>query len=171
MQAGPPPFLPGKVVAAVAQPAYDLELFENRSRQPRPKVRAVRGKKKAGRLNLQAVKTVALSVLMAALVVGFLYSQATITELTVDIQNVRSDLVSEQSTYNYLSGVLDSKTSLRNVEQIAAGELGLVKVDRSQVTYFSLESESVINRPETAAQRLTEYLSTGLLNLMEYLNP
>ena len=155
----------------MAQPAYDLELFENRAQRPRAKVRAVRGRKKASRLNLQTVKTVAVAVVMAALVVGFLYSQATITELTVDIQNVQSDLVSEQSTYNYLSGVLDSKTSLRNVEQIAAGELGLVKVDRSQVTYFSLESESVINRPETAAQKITEFLSTGLLSLMEYLNP
>lgn len=155
----------------MAQPAYDLELFENRAQRPRAKVRAVRGKKRASRLNLQTVKTVAVAVVMAALVVGFLYSQATITELTVDIQNVQSDLVSEQSTYNYLSGVLDSKTSLRNVEQIAAGELGLVKVDRSQVTYFSLESESVINRPETAAQKITEFLSTGLLSLMEYLNP
>ena len=155
----------------MAQPANDLELFENRTPRPRAKVRAVRGKKKASRLNLQTVKTVALAVVMAALVVGFLYSQATITELTVDIQNVQSELVSEQSTYNYLSGVLDSKTSLRNVEQIAAGELGLVKVDRSQVTYFSLESESVINRPQTAAQKITEFLSTGLLSLMEYLNP
>ena len=155
----------------MAQPAYDLELFENRAQRPRAKVRAVRGRKKASRLNLQTVKTVAVAVVMAALVVGFLYSQATITELTVDIQNVQSELVSEQSTYNYLSGVLDSKTSLRNVEQIAAGELGLVKVDRSQVTYFSLESESVINRPETAAQKITEFLNTGLLSLMEYLNP
>ena len=155
----------------MAQPAYDLELFENRAQRPRAKVRAVRGRKKASRLNLQTVKTVAVAVVMAALVVGFLYSQATITELTVDIQNVQSDLVNEQSTYNYLSGVLDSKTSLRNVEQIAAGELGLVKGDRSQVTYFSLESESVINRPETAAQKITEFLSTGLLSLMEYLNP
>ena len=155
----------------MAQPAYDLELFENRAQRPRAKVRAVRGRKKASRLNLQTVKTVAVAVVMAALVVGFLYSQATITELTVDIQNVQSDLVNEQSTYNYLSGVLDSKTSLRNVEQIAAGELGLVKVDRSQVTYFSLESESVITRPETAAKKITEFLSTGLLSLMEYLNP
>ena len=131
----------------------------------------MRGKKKAPRLNLRAVKTVAAAVVMVALVVGFLYSQAVITELTVDIQDVQSQLVSEQSTYNYLSGVLDSKTSLRNVEQIAAGQLGLVKADRSQVTYFSLEGESVINRPQTAAQRLTEFLSTGLLSLMDYLNP
>ena len=39
------------------------------------------------------------------------------------------------------------------------------------MTYFSLEGESVINRPQTAAQRLTEFLSTGLLSLMDYLNP
>ena len=131
----------------MAQPAYDLEMFENRAARPRAKVKAVRGKKKAPRLNLRAVKTVAAAVVMVALVVGFLYSQAVITELTVDIQDVQSQLVSEQSTYNYLSGVLDSKTSLRNVEQ----------ADRTQVTYFSLEGQSVIHRPPTAAQRLTEF--------------
>lgn len=155
----------------MAQPAYDLEMFENRPGRAKPRVRAVKGRKKARRFSLQAAKTIAVTVLMAALTIGFLYSQATITELTVDIQSTQSDLVSEQSTYTYLSGVLDSKTSLRNVEQVAAGELGLVKVDRSQVTYFSLESESVIQRPETAAQRLTEFLSTSLLSLMNYLNP
>ena len=52
----------------MAQPAYDLELFENRAQRPRAKVRAVRGKKRASRLNLQTVKTVAVAVVMAALV-------------------------------------------------------------------------------------------------------
>ena len=34
------------------------------------------------------------------------------------------------------------------------------------------ESEIVFaNRPETAAQKITEFLNTGLLSLMEYLNP
>ena len=154
----------------MAQPAYDLELFENRAARPRPRVRSVRGKNRA-RAALRVFKTAAVLVVMAALVVGYLNSQATITELTVDIQNAQSELVSEQSTYNYLSGVLDSKTSLRSVEQVAAGELGLVKVDRSQVTYFSLESESVIHRPESPAQRITEFLSTSLLSLMDYLDP
>lgn len=154
----------------MAQPAYDLELFENRAARPRPRVRAVKGRGRA-RAALQAARTVAVLVIMAALVVGYLNSQAAITELTVDIQNAQSELVSEQSTYNYLSGVLDSKTSLRNVEQVAAGELGLVKADRSQVTYFSLESESVINRPESPAQQITEFLSTSLLSLMDYLDP
>lgn len=154
----------------MAQPAYDLQLFENRAARPRPRVRAVKGRGRA-RAALQVARTVAVLVIMAALVVGYLNSQAAITELTVDIQSAQSELVSEQSTYNYLSGVLDSKTSLRNVEQVAAGELGLVKADRSQVTYFSLESESVINRPESPARQITEFLSTSLLSLMDYLDP
>lgn len=154
----------------MAQPAYDLQLFENRAARPRPRVRAVKGRGRA-RAALQVARTVAVLVIMAALVVGYLNSQAAITELTVDIQSAQSELVSEQSTYNYLSGVLDSKTSLRNVEQVAAGELGLVKADRSQMTYFSLESESVINRPESPAQQITEFLSTSLLSLIDYLDP
>ena len=70
------------------------------------------------------------------LVCGLLYSQATLTELTGDIQATQRELVEAQSEYNYLSGVLDSKTGLKNVEEIATTQLGLMKLDRSQITYF-----------------------------------
>ena len=154
----------------MAQTAYDLSVFENRPERPKPRVRAVKGHKRRYRRLLARLRAAAAAVVLGALMVGYLYSQVAINELTVDIQTAQSQLTSEKSTYNYLSGELDAKTSLKNVDKLA-GELGLVKADPSQVTYFSLGGESVIRRPETASQKIGEFLSTGLLTLMNYLDP
>ena len=117
-----------------------------------------------------AYKTVAVSCVMVMLTVGLLQSQATLTQLTTQIQKTNQQLVNAQSDYNYLSGVLDSKTNLKNVEQIAA-QLGLMKLDKSQITYVTLENESTIQRPESGWQRILDMLNNGFLRLMDHLDP
>ncbi|WP_418667574.1 cell division protein FtsL [Allofournierella sp.] len=155
----------------MAQAAYDLERFEHREREPKARVRAVQGAKKPSRFNAHTAKLAAVTAILVTLVCGLLYSQATLTELTGDIQATQRELVEAQSEYNYLSSVLDSKTGLKNVEEIATTQLGLMKLDRSQITYFSLDGESSIRRPDSTAKRITEFLTTSVLSLAEYLDP
>lgn len=157
----------------MAQAAYDLGTFENRTetRQRQPRVHAVQGSKKPSRFNARNAKLAAIASVMLALVCGLLYSQATLTELTTDIQSTQKLLVNAQSDYNYLSSVMDSKASMKNVEEIATTQLGLMKLDKSQITYFSLETESSIQRPESTTERITEFLTTGMMSLADYLNP
>ena len=155
----------------MAQVAYNLEMFEDRGEKREPRIRAVKGKKAAAQLVMRRIKLAALVVLMIVLVCGLLSSQAMLTELTGKIQNTQHDLVKAQSQYNYLSSVLDSKTSQKNVEEIATTQLGLMKMDRSQITYFSLDNGDMIHRPESAVERITGFLSTGALSLADYLNP
>ena len=155
----------------MAQPAYDLEMFEDRRPQKEPRVRAIKGKKPSAQLRGRRVKQAALVVLMITLVCGLISSQVMLTELTGQIQSTKQQLVNAQSDYNYLASVLDSKTSQKNVEEIAITQLGLMKLDRSQITYFSLENDATIQRPESAVERLTEFLTTSVLSLADYLNP
>lgn len=156
----------------MAQTAYELERFRNRPlKNDQPKMRAVRGKKQALKVSAEKVKVIAVCVIMAGLTMGVLESQATITELTSEIQSTNKALVNAQSDYNYLSGVMDSKTGLKNVEQIATSTLGLMKLDKSQITYVALESESLISRPESSTKKMTGFLQNFLQGLMDYLNP
>ncbi len=155
----------------MAEVAYDLEIFEGRRQQRPPRVRAVKGKKPEAKVQHRRFAAAGLVVLMITLVCGLITSQARITELTGQIQSANQRLVNAQSEYNYLSGVLDSKTGQRNVEEIATTQLGLMKLDRSQITYFSLENDTAIRRPESAAERITEFLNTSVLSLADYLNP
>lgn len=154
----------------MAQAAYDLERFADRPLDTKPRMRAVQGKKQAMKISAQTYKTVAVSCVMVMLTVGLLQSQATLTQLTSQIQKTNQQLINAQSDYNYLSGVLDSKTNLKNVEQIAA-QLGLMKLDKSQITYVTLENESTIQRPESGFKRIWDLLNNGFLRLMDHLDP
>lgn len=156
----------------MAQTAYELERFANRPLETeKPRMRAVRGKKQALKINHERIKTIAVCVLMVGLTMGVLESQATITELTSQIQSTNKQLINAKSDYNYLSGVLDSKTSLKNVEQIATSQLGLMKLDKSQITYVTLESESTIQRQGSEVNRITSFLQSVIQKVMDYLNP
>lgn len=151
--------------------AYDLSLFESKNLPQKPRVRVAQG----GALRTaQAMKNLRLFAgvtLLLMLVVCYLYSQAVITELTTDLQRTQRQLVAAQSEYDYLSSQMDSKTSLKNVAEIATGQLGLMKVDKSQITYVTLEQESVITLPESGIRRWLDMIGAGLLSAADYLNP
>lgn len=151
--------------------AYDLSLFENRPSKKTTRMRVEKGGKLQADRLMRRVRTVFATLILLALVTSYIHSQAIITELTTDLQQTQRQLVAAQSDYDYLSGLLESKTSLKNVAEIATSQLGLMKVDKSQITYVTLERESVITLPESGLQRWLEAFSAGLLSIADYLNP
>ena len=58
-------------------------------------------------------------------------------------------------------------TSRASLQQVAEGELGLVKADPSQITYVQLEDQSIIERNTGAAGRLLDEVRTAALSLLE----
>ncbi len=76
--------------------------------------------------------------LVAAFVVTMLYSRAVLTELNQQIAAQTNALADAQSENTRLSAQLDAKVSLRNVEEYATQALGMVSIDKSQITYVDL---------------------------------
>lgn len=76
----------------------------------------------------------ALQLISMALLAGFavslLWSEAQLVEVNDQIQKAKAELVSEQSQYTYYNSVLNSKTNITSVEEVA-GRLGLMKMDQS----------------------------------------
>lgn len=152
--------------------AYDLSVFENRSAQSAPRIRVQKGdNNRKLKQKLKQLRVVGVCVVLVSLICGLLYSQATLTELTTETQRVQRQLSLAHSEHDYLQSVMDSKTGVKNVEEIARSQLGLVKIDKSQITYATLEEESVITRPRSSWQRKLEELRGSLLSVMDYLNP
>ena len=157
----------------MTQTAYDLRgRAETRYRAPH--VRVVRG----GRIQLAklrqaayAMRTVLVSLLVLALIVGVLYSQAIITELSGEIESTRQQLTEAESTYDYLSSQMDSITSSNNIAAIAEGKLGLVKADPSQITYLNLENEGLIRHSESTLSRLLSNFQAAALSLIGNFDP
>ena len=123
--------------------------------RPQPQVRVVRG----GRHGLSRARQVALSMLnvlavalLLGLIVSVVYSQAKITELNGTAQ-------------------MSEITSRSSLQQVAEGELGLVQLDPSQVTYIQLEDENVIEKSSGGAGALLADVRTAALSLLGGLNP
>lgn len=155
----------------MGQAAYDMtEVRRRRAPQAQPKVplRVEKGGKK--RLNpVRAAMQHALQLVGAALLVGFavslLWSEAQLVEVNDQIQKAKAELVSEQSQYTYYNSVLNSKTNITSVEEVA-GRLGLMKMDQSQLTYIRLDSDSVLVRRESAVHQWTDFLHDGAMTIL-----
>lgn len=152
--------------------AYDLDTFA--AREPRERLRVAPVVKKRRRLSfltLRNIKIIAVAVIFVTLVCSVLYSQTTATEMAGQIAMQQKVLVGLQSEYTYLSNEVEMKTNLANVEEYARTKLGLVKIDKSQVTYVERKSEDVIVRPQNDLQKMFGSVSTQAMSFMEYLTP
>ena len=124
--------------------AYDLSTFAPEERR-QPRVRVVKtSKNKKRSQNAFKAKCVAYVVLLVVLMSGTVYSRQQLTEIKSDINKSTAELTEIQSENAYLNYELESTVSLRNVETYAEDELGLVKVDSSQVEYISIQDENKI---------------------------
>ena len=143
--------------------------------EPRqPEMRVVRGGKH-GLNRARQFAAVALHVIAAALLLGLIFSvvhsQARITELNGQINDTRTGLTAAQSEYDYLSTKMSDITSRASLQEVAEGQLGLVKLDPSQITYVQLEDQSIIEKSSSSAVRLLDKVRTAALNLLDGLNP
>ena len=143
--------------------------------EPRqPEMRVVRGGKH-GLNRARQFAAVALHVIAAALLLGLIFSvvhsQARITELNGQINDTRTDLTAAQSEYDYLSTKMSDITSRASLQDVAEGQLGLVKADQSQITYIQLEEQSVMEKTGSDAGRVLVGIRTAALNLLDSCNP
>ena len=155
----------------MGQAAYDYNAVRRRKApqtQRKANLRVAKGGKR--RLTpLQAAVHNAMHLVAAALLVGFaislLMSEAQLVEVNDQIQKAKAELVSEQSQYTYYNSVLNSKTNITSVEEVA-GRLGLMKMDQSQLTYIRLDSDSVLVRRESAVHQWTDFLHDGAMTIL-----
>ena len=143
--------------------------------EPRqPEMRVVRGGKH-GLNRARQFAAVALHVIAAALLLGLIFSvvhsQARITELNGQINDTRTDLTAAQSEYDSLSTKVSDITSRASLQDVAEGQLGLVKADQSQITYIQLEEQSGIEKTGSDAGRVLVGIRTAALNLLDSFNP
>lgn len=148
----------------MGQAAYNFEQFEQ------PKVhrefRAVQGGKRASRMQaFKRFRVTAASLILVGMVVTLLSCNARLTELTGEIQATQKELTTSQSTYDYLQGQLEGISTMKNVEEIAVDQLGMTKLDASQITYVTLENQNSIVCAENGFQRFFSGIQAAALSL------
>ena len=159
----------------MGQPAYDMSSEVRRRKAPQTQRKVALRVEKGGKRRLsrkmpeQSRLRDTLQLISMALLAGFavslLWSEAQLVEVNDQIQKAKAELVSEQSQYTYYNSVLNSKTNITSVEEVA-GRLGLMKMDQSQLTYIRLDSDSVLVRRESAVHQWTDFLHDGAMTIL-----
>ena len=117
-----------------------------------------------------AMKVAAVIAIGVAVVVMMLYYRAVLTELTLQISSERTKLNEEISEGTRLAAELESKVSLRNVEEYATQKLGMAPLDKSQITYINLnEGDRVELTSESPRQTIADRIQLAISNVQEYL--
>ena len=156
----------------MGQAAYDYNSAVRRRKAPQPQRKANLRVEKGGKERLsprQAAARHMMHLVAVALLVGFaislLWSESRLGELNDQIQDAKAQLVSEQSQYTYYNSTLNSKTNITSVEE-AAGRLGLMKIDQSQITYIRLGESDSLERTQSAVRQWTDFIYNGAVNIL-----
>ena len=156
----------------MGQAAYDYNSAVRRRKAPQPQRKANLRVEKGGKERLsprQAAARHMMHLVAVALLVGFaislLWSESRLVELNDQIQDAKAQLVSEQSQYTYCNSTLNSKTNITSVEE-AAGRLGLMKIDQSQITYIRLGESDSLERTQSAVRQWTDFIYNGAVNIL-----
>ena len=105
------------------------------------------------------------------LAISSLMSGATLMELNAQVDEASVQLAEAQSEYDYLNTRMNDITSRASLQQVAEGELGLVKADPSQITYVQLEDQSIIERNTVPRAACWMRCARQRWSLLDSLNP
>lgn len=129
--------------------AYDLSQFAPvTKREPRVQVVRTNKKKKNSKRSFK-IKAIVYLLVLSLLMSGTVFSRLQLTELQGAVNKQAKELTEIESENTYLSYQLDSLVSLRNAEDYAVNELGLVKMDSNQIEYVSLRHANTIESNQT----------------------
>ena len=148
--------------------AYDLARFDTAQFNTLRVVENKNAAQEKRRASLRWMERVVACALLLALTVSVLYSQTRMTELSDEITGLEQQLVEERSVYDQLTYRLESDATLGNIEEYVSRELGMVKTDKSQVSYVTLTSENVLETAETGLAKYWSEMTQRLDSLLVY---
>ena len=166
-----------------AQRSYDrnavrkIEKAPARRAEPsRPKLQVVKriektvaqSKSDMHRTALQSAKFIMVAVLMLTLFSAVLYGRFKVDELDREISNINTEITAAQSENVRLNMQIDSVISLKNVEDYAQTQLGMVKMESHQIEYIDLSGEDrvVLSGTKSLSADNTSFMS----KMMEYIS-
>lgn len=114
------------------------------------------------------VKLVAGIMVLVSLVFFSLYSRATLATINEDINVKTQELSTLAGEYTRLQTELESQISLKNIEEYATANLGMMKIDQTQVHYLNAEDSDSVTLYNTSgenslASKISRWISEFLV--------
>lgn len=130
--------------------AYNYNAFEEKQTIKKPEIKQITAKKVVSK-GVSPFKA-ACYVLTVVVVLGIIiYGRATQAELEAQYTKTVKEMSQLANENIILQNQIESKLSIKNIEEIAQNQLGLIKVDNSQIECinFNIESKAEVVKKQT----------------------
>ncbi len=125
--------------------AYDFDMFlprhsnESAKIVKMPQKKKTASQKRAKAVVSDSVKSIAIITFVLAVICANIFLRVKITEVNTDINKIKAEIVELESENTRLNVELENRLSYQNIEE-AAVQLGMKKMDKSQVIYIKTNS-------------------------------
>lgn len=131
-------------MAANTSLAYDLSLFEERQERATREIRVIKNNAPKRLFGLSPLAVVCAAIVVVAVIGLFIYNNVMLMELNAQMNTVTAQLQEAEKQSEVLSATLEAKMSVGAVQMAAEDDLGLVKMDKSQIHYVNLAPDDVV---------------------------
>jgi cell division protein FtsL len=120
--------------------AYNLSIYENE-----PEIKMVKAKKPPRPTGLGfSPKMVLFALVIAAIGSAFLYTNAMMNEVFNDIRAIETEIKTIEAERTRLEMEIESRQSLRNIEEYAKKTLGMNKIQKYQTEHIDLSANNTV---------------------------
>lgn len=145
--------------------AYNLPKQQEEVKQPKivrvPKAKPVK--------RTSPIKVLFCMAVVLCMAFSVMYSRAELNELSAQVNRTAKEYEELQSENVRLTTELEQRISLKNVEEYAATELGLEKLDPAQVEYITLTEGNQIEVKEESDSSVWGSIKNFFVDMMEYI--
>ncbi len=147
--------------------AYDYSVYEPvRKQEPEKKIQV---KKNTAAKTLSATRAFVTALAALFLLCAILYGKVETNKVyseTADYNKQLSVLTSDNAR---LQAHIESKTSIKNVEDYAQNVLGLKKLEKTQIEYIQLQKDNVIQVVNNDNQNVFVSIKNWFNGVLEYI--
>ncbi|MCC8043524.1 MAG: hypothetical protein LIO69_08495 [Oscillospiraceae bacterium] len=147
--------------------AYDLSRYEQKEERKKAPSR-IKARASAASAAADAFKAFQMIVVISVMAFLMISAKADIAQIHSDITAAKSDVQSLQNENSSMLASLETKSSMKTVEDYAENVLGMQKLEKSQIEYVSLENGNIAEIPETSGDIFTKIKQT-FEDFVEYL--
>lgn len=150
--------------------AYDLSRFETQTAEKRTQIEVVKkvksntAVKTASRIS--PLKAIVCMLLIIGVASALLYTRVLLTERISDVSKASAEYTKLEAEGTRMNLELEGKVSLKNAEEYAGTQLGMVKKDNNNIEYIRLTQENKIEVPEDTAPGFWDSVKEFFANLL-----
>ena len=146
---------------------FDLEELKEQQSEPRRKIAHESGTKTFDRVIV--ARFIAIFILAGVLLAAIMYGRVELTELYSRQSQLQAELEQYENENKSLESELAQKTGLTKVENYAENELGLQKLNKSQIEYIRVKKQAVSEPVQQQDENVFMKIKKAVGDLLEYL--